>query len=95
MGTTFRDLIARAGGATIADYGVFISGLMMGTLTFDLGFHNAHTAGYTAAQAAEVADYIKYEVSPTEGQHDLIGTWYSALPSNVQEAATTAASKLG
>jgi ABC-type phosphate transport system substrate-binding protein len=65
------------------------------TLTFDLGFHNAHTAGYTAAQAAEAAAYIKYEVSPTEGQTDLAGTWYSALPTNVQEAATTAASKLG
>jgi Na+-translocating ferredoxin:NAD+ oxidoreductase RnfC subunit len=35
VGTPFRDLIARAGGATAADYGIFISGLMMGTLTFD------------------------------------------------------------
>jgi phosphate transport system substrate-binding protein len=65
------------------------------TLTFDLGFHHAVSAHYSAAQAAEVAAYIKYEVSPTEGQTDLKGTWYSALPSNVQEAATTAASKLG
>jgi Na+-translocating ferredoxin:NAD+ oxidoreductase RnfC subunit len=35
VGTTFRDLIARAGGATVEDYGIFVSGLMMGTLTFD------------------------------------------------------------
>ena len=36
VGTSFRDLLARAGGATVEDYGVFISGLMMGTLSFDL-----------------------------------------------------------
>ena len=36
VGTPFRDLLAVAGGATVADFGVFISGLMMGTLTFDL-----------------------------------------------------------
>src|ERR1039457_5574643 len=36
VGTPFRDLLAMAGGSTAADFGVFISGLMMGTLTFDL-----------------------------------------------------------
>src|SRR5579872_5137009 len=36
VGTPFRDLLAMAGGATVGDFGVFISGLMMGTLTFDL-----------------------------------------------------------
>ena len=36
MGTPFRDLLAMAGGATVADFGVFVSGIMMGTLTFDL-----------------------------------------------------------
>ena len=36
VGTPFRELIAMAGGATIADFGVFISGIMMGTLTFDV-----------------------------------------------------------
>jgi Na+-translocating ferredoxin:NAD+ oxidoreductase RnfC subunit len=36
VGTSFRDLIALAGGAAIPDFGVFISGIMMGTLTFDL-----------------------------------------------------------
>lgn len=35
VGITFRELIALAGGPTIDDYGIFISGLMMGTLTFD------------------------------------------------------------
>jgi len=36
VGMSFRELIARAGGATVEDCGIFISGLMMGTLTFDL-----------------------------------------------------------
>jgi Na+-translocating ferredoxin:NAD+ oxidoreductase RnfC subunit len=36
LGTSFRDLLALAGGATVEDFGVFISGIMMGTLTFDL-----------------------------------------------------------
>jgi len=36
IGTPFRDLLALAGGATIADFGIFVSGIMMGTLTFDL-----------------------------------------------------------
>jgi Na+-translocating ferredoxin:NAD+ oxidoreductase RnfC subunit len=36
VGTSFRELIALAGGATVPDFGVFISGIMMGTLTFDL-----------------------------------------------------------
>ena len=36
IGMSFRELIAHAGGATVADYGIFVSGLMMGTLTFDL-----------------------------------------------------------
>jgi Na+-translocating ferredoxin:NAD+ oxidoreductase RnfC subunit len=36
VGTPFRDLLAAAGGATTPDFGVFISGLMMGTLTSDL-----------------------------------------------------------
>jgi Na+-translocating ferredoxin:NAD+ oxidoreductase RnfC subunit len=36
VGAPFRDLIALAGGATVEDFGVFVSGIMMGTLTFDL-----------------------------------------------------------
>ena len=36
VGTPFRDLLPLAGGATVDDFGVFVSGIMMGTLTFDL-----------------------------------------------------------
>jgi Na+-translocating ferredoxin:NAD+ oxidoreductase RnfC subunit len=36
VGTPFRDLLALAGGATTGDYGIFVSGIMMGTLTFDI-----------------------------------------------------------
>ena len=36
IGTPFRELLALAGGAKAADFGVFVSGLMMGSLTFDL-----------------------------------------------------------
>jgi Na+-translocating ferredoxin:NAD+ oxidoreductase RnfC subunit len=36
VGAPFRDLLALAGGATVQDFGIFISGIMMGTLTFDL-----------------------------------------------------------
>jgi Na+-translocating ferredoxin:NAD+ oxidoreductase RnfC subunit len=36
VGTPFRDLIELAGGAAVADFGIFVSGIMMGTLTFDL-----------------------------------------------------------
>ncbi len=35
VGIRFRDLIAAAGGATVNDFGIFVSGIMMGTLTFD------------------------------------------------------------
>jgi Na+-translocating ferredoxin:NAD+ oxidoreductase RnfC subunit len=35
IGVSFRELVAAAGGATIPDYGIFVSGIMMGTLTFD------------------------------------------------------------
>ncbi|HLH17510.1 MAG TPA: 4Fe-4S dicluster domain-containing protein [Bryobacteraceae bacterium] len=36
VGTPFRDLLALAGGATVDDFGIFVSGIMMGSLTFDL-----------------------------------------------------------
>jgi Na+-translocating ferredoxin:NAD+ oxidoreductase RnfC subunit len=36
VGTPFRDLIAVAGGASVPEFGVFVSGIMMGTLSFDL-----------------------------------------------------------
>ena len=36
IGTSFADLLTVAGGPSVPEYGVFVSGLMMGTLTFDL-----------------------------------------------------------
>ncbi|MCP5114460.1 MAG: NADH dehydrogenase subunit [bacterium] len=36
VGTPFRDLIELAGGATTPEFGMFVSGIMMGTLSFDL-----------------------------------------------------------
>jgi len=36
IGTPFRDLLPLAGGATTEAFGIFVSGIMMGTLTFDL-----------------------------------------------------------
>src|ERR1039458_1800037 len=45
VGTTLRELITRAGGATVDDFGVFISGLMMGTLTFALDEVVTQTTG--------------------------------------------------
>jgi Na+-translocating ferredoxin:NAD+ oxidoreductase RnfC subunit len=35
IGTSFKDLISQVGGTTISDYGIFVSGIMMGKLTFD------------------------------------------------------------
>ncbi|HNY42736.1 MAG TPA: SLBB domain-containing protein, partial [Bryobacteraceae bacterium] len=36
VGTPFKDLIGMAGGMTVDDAGLFVSGLMMGTLSFDM-----------------------------------------------------------
>ncbi len=36
IGTTFEDLIKIAGGTKIEDYAIFVSGLLMGKLTFDV-----------------------------------------------------------
>ncbi len=36
IGISFREVIEAAGGATVGEFGIFISGLMMGTLSFDL-----------------------------------------------------------
>ncbi len=36
IGTSFGELIQAAGGATVTDFGFFISGIMMGQLSFDL-----------------------------------------------------------
>jgi Na+-translocating ferredoxin:NAD+ oxidoreductase RnfC subunit len=36
VGTSFREVLAASGGAAIPDFGIFVSGIMMGALTFDL-----------------------------------------------------------
>jgi len=36
IGTSFRDLIELAGGATVPEFAMFVSGIMMGSLSFDL-----------------------------------------------------------
>ena len=36
IGTSFQELLNHAGGSTVSDYGIFVSGLLMGKLTFDL-----------------------------------------------------------
>lgn len=35
IGTSFRDLLSSVGGTSVSDYGIFVSGLMMGTLSFN------------------------------------------------------------
>ena len=36
VGTPYRDIVALGGGATVSDFVLFISGIMMGTMTFDI-----------------------------------------------------------
>ena len=36
IGTSFRDVLSLAGGTAVPDFGIFVSGLMMGSLTFDI-----------------------------------------------------------
>jgi Na+-translocating ferredoxin:NAD+ oxidoreductase RnfC subunit len=36
VGTPFKDLLAMAGGASVEEFGMFVSGIMMGQLSFDL-----------------------------------------------------------
>ena len=45
VGTSFKELIDFAGGSTIKDYGIFISGLLMGSLTFDMNEVVTKTTG--------------------------------------------------
>lgn len=45
VGTSFEDVIKFAGGTTIKDYGIFVSGLLMGRLTYDLSEPVTKTVG--------------------------------------------------
>jgi len=45
VGTTFRELIEHAGGATVPGFGLFVNGIMMGALSFDLDDAVTKTTG--------------------------------------------------
>ena len=45
VGTSFRDLIEIAGGASVPEFGMFVSGIMMGKLSFDLDEALSKTVG--------------------------------------------------
>lgn len=45
VGTSFRDLLARAGGTKVSEFSIMVSGLMMGRLTFDLDEPVTKTVG--------------------------------------------------
>lgn len=56
VGTSFRDVIAVAGGSTTAEYGIFVGGLMMGRLTFDL--YDVVTKTTTALVVLPASHYL-------------------------------------
>ena len=45
VGTSFEDVLKFVGGPTVKDYGVFVSGLLMGRLTYDLSEPVTKTTG--------------------------------------------------
>lgn len=53
VGTPFKDLIEMAGGMTVDDAGLFVSGLMMGTLSFDMDQPVTKTMGGLIVLPAE------------------------------------------
>ena len=53
VGTSFRDLLALGGGATVPDFGMFVGGIMMGTLSYDLDDVVTKTTAGTAKSAAK------------------------------------------
>lgn len=71
VGTPFRDLLAMAGGATVADFGIFISGLMMGTLTFDLDDVVTKTTGGLIILPRD--HYLMTRKTRTQGEMNRIG----------------------
>jgi Na+-translocating ferredoxin:NAD+ oxidoreductase RnfC subunit len=71
VGTSFRDLIAMAGGTTVADFGIFISGLMMGTLTFDLDDVVTKTTGGLILLPAD--HYLMTRKTRTQEEMNQIG----------------------
>jgi Na+-translocating ferredoxin:NAD+ oxidoreductase RnfC subunit len=71
IGTSFRDLVARAGGATVSDFAIFVSGLMMGRLSHDLDeVVTKTTAGLILLPADH---YLVTRGSRSEESQDRIG----------------------
>lgn len=71
IGTSFRELLARAGGATVPEFAIFVSGLMMGTLTRDLDeVVTKTTAGIIILPSDH---YLVTRGSRTEQAQDKIG----------------------
>ena len=71
VGTPFRDLIAAAGGATVEDFAVFVSGIMMGALTFDLDEPVTKTTGGLIVLPRE--HYLVTRRSRTQRERNRIG----------------------
>jgi Na+-translocating ferredoxin:NAD+ oxidoreductase RnfC subunit len=53
VGTPFRDLVELAGGATLREFGMFVNGIMMGSLSFDLDDVVTKTTGGLIVLAKE------------------------------------------
>lgn len=69
VGTSFRELLSLAGGAKIADFGVFVSGLMMGSLTFDLDDVVTKTTGGLIVLPRDHYLITRRDRSPAQMQH--------------------------
>lgn len=71
IGTSFRELLERAGGATVGEFAIFVSGLMMGRLTHDLDeVVTKTTAGIILLPADH---YLVTRGSRSEESQDRIG----------------------
>lgn len=70
VGMSYRDAIALAGGASQPDFGVFVSGIMMGKLEFDLDLPITKTcAGLVVLPADHTL--IQRKSLPTERMHSI------------------------
>jgi Na+-translocating ferredoxin:NAD+ oxidoreductase RnfC subunit len=71
VGVTFRELIEFAGGAACQEFGVFVSGLMMGTLTFDLDDVVTKTTGGLIVLPRD--HYLMTRKTRSQGEMNRIG----------------------
>jgi Na+-translocating ferredoxin:NAD+ oxidoreductase RnfC subunit len=68
VGLSFRDAIEAAGGASVADFGVFVSGVMMGSLEFDLDLPITKTcAGLVVLPSDHTL--VRRKAQPEESMH--------------------------